>query len=101
MTVQIAGRSYSLACKEGGEAHLESLAADVGTKVDRLVEQLGPMHEPRLLLMAALMLADELRSAAPASADPAVADPALAEALATIADRAEALAQRLEAPVGA
>jgi cell division protein ZapA len=111
VVVEIAGRSYSLACKEGGEDHLRLLAADLGAKAERLLDQLGPMNEPRLLLMAALLLADELhdqRTAAPAPALPVEAplapvpavvpafDPALADALSGLADRAEALARQLE-----
>jgi cell division protein ZapA len=102
VVVEIAGRSYSLACKDGGEGHLRLLAADLGAKAERLVDQLGPMNEPRLLLMAALLLADELhdqRTGNPATAPvvpvPAF-DPALADALTGLADRAEALARQLE-----
>jgi cell division protein ZapA len=102
VVVEIAGRSYSLACKEGGESHLRLLAADLGAKAERLLDQLGPMSEPRLLLMAALLLADELHderagTAAPAPLPPVSAfDPALADALSGLADRAEALARQLE-----
>jgi cell division protein ZapA len=103
VNVQIAGRSYSLACKEGGEAHLERLAANVGTKAERLIDQLGPMNEPRLMLMAALMLADELHDARTGGpsvdvAPAAAMDPSMVSALETLANRAEALAQRLETP---
>jgi len=97
VTIDIAGRSYTLACKEGGEAHLRSLASSLGAKADRLIEQLGPMNEPRLMLMAGLMLADELHDMRTGNAlPPAAPDHALQAALATLADRAEALATRLE-----
>ena len=104
VSIQIAGRGYILACKEGGEAHIEQLAANIDAKAEHLLEQLGPMNEPRLLLMAALMLADELHElklkADPAASPPALS-PALTETLATLTERAESLVRRLEAPLRA
>lgn len=58
--VEIGGRSYSLACRDGDEAHLAGLATEIAEKAEGLTRSLGPMSEPRLLLMAALVVADEL-----------------------------------------
>jgi len=59
--VEINGKSYALACADGDEERLHNLAAYVGTKVDALVSKLGPVNEARLLLMAALLITDELQ----------------------------------------
>lgn len=94
VNIHIAGRGYTLACKEGGEAHLAALAGDIDARAKRLVEQLGPMNEGRLMLMSALLLADELHESRKAGGAPlpAAPDPRL-EALAA---RAEALVARLD-----
>ncbi len=93
--VEISGRNYPLACRDGDEPHLLALAADLAARADRLVESLGPMSEGRLMLMTALMVADELHDSRAGKAPPPMADPRL-EALAA---RLEALAANLEAPL--
>lgn len=86
VTLQIGGRSYTVACAEGEEAHVRDLGRIIADKVS---EMGGAHNEPRQLLFAALLLADELheaRNRAPATpAAPAIAP-----------DRLEALATRLE-----
>ena len=87
VTLQIGGRSYVVACAEGEEAHVESL----GQLIDDKIRELGTSghNEVRLLLFAALMLADELHDVR--SKGPAVPVPAADHATAL-----EALAARLE-----
>ena len=60
LTIEVNGRSYAVGCEDGQEAHLRSLAASVDQQVRSLAGDVGPLGETRLLLMAALMLADEL-----------------------------------------
>lgn len=60
VTVSVNGRSYRLVCGDGEEARVRELAALLSSRVDTLVGQLGQAGEPRLLLMAGLLLADEL-----------------------------------------
>lgn len=60
VTVQIAGRSYKLLCRDGEEDHLTALAGHIEGKAADLTAALGAMSEPRLLLMAGLQVADEL-----------------------------------------
>ena len=57
------GRSYRLACGDGEEARLQSLASMVKVKVDELALQFGQVGEDRLFLMSALLIADELLDA--------------------------------------
>lgn len=95
--VAIGGRNYPLACRDGEEAHLTALAADIAAKADRLTKSIGVISETRLLLMSALLIADEaheIRKGGNAGATaPLPTDPQLAGAVA----RAEALAARLSA----
>lgn len=58
--VEIGGRSYTLSCRDGDEDHLAELGSGIAKKADGLTQSLGAMSEARLLLMAALMVADEL-----------------------------------------
>lgn len=59
VTVEIGGRSYRLGCGEGEERHLTRLAARIDSEVATLSAS-GNLPEGRLMLMAALMLADRL-----------------------------------------
>ena len=54
------GRTYRLACGDGQEERLQSLAAHLKSKVDTLAIQFGQVGEERLLLMAGLLVTDEL-----------------------------------------
>jgi len=61
VTLQIGGRDYTVACAEGEEAHVTAL----GRMIDQKVQTMGgaSQNEPRQLLFAALLLADELHEA--------------------------------------
>ena len=95
VVVDIGGRSYPLSCRDGDEAHLAELAAGIATKADGLTRSLGAMSEARLLLMAALMVADELHDIRRGGAPPASDETALQERLQALAERAERLAETL------
>ena len=101
--VEIGARKYAVACRDGEEEHLKSVAAIVDEKARNAASALGNMAEARQLLFASLLLADELKEvrsgttpAAPAPAPAMEADPAFAEALERLAERIETMAQRLE-----
>jgi cell division protein ZapA len=103
LEVEIGTRRYSVACRDGEEEHLRSVAALVDKKARDAETALGNMGEARQLLFAALLLADELKeahsgTAAPAAPEPqpAQADPGVADALERLAARMEMLAHRLE-----
>jgi len=63
VSVQIANRSYALACGDGEEERVQELAAYVDEKVTVLRRQLPGTPEVKLLVFAALILADESREA--------------------------------------
>jgi cell division protein ZapA len=59
VNVMVNGRAYTIACDEGEEEHLRELATHVDEKVRELLSSVGQVGETRLLLMAALLIADE------------------------------------------
>ena len=128
LTVEIGGRSFSVACQEGEEAFLAAAAQLLDAEAMAIVGQVGRMPTERMLLMAGLMLADKTasleedltaRSQALAEAEEKLTDRArqiadlqdargpdtvavipteIQDHLAELAARAEALANELEAP---
>lgn len=62
VTLTIGPKSYSIACADGEEAHIEALGAMIAEKYARLGSARAPL-EAQNLLFAALFLADELAEA--------------------------------------
>ena len=60
INLKINDRDYLIACEDGEEKHIAFLAQYINQQVESLVESVGQVGEARLLLMAALMVADEL-----------------------------------------
>jgi cell division protein ZapA len=89
VSVQIANRSYELACGDGEEERVQELAAYVDEKVTELRRQLPGTPEVKLLVFAALILADESREARGIAK-------AAESARASATDSAETLATALE-----
>jgi cell division protein ZapA len=63
--ISINGRLYSVACDEGQQGRVRALATALDARVRLLTDQAGPgpVNEPHLLVLAGLMLADELDEA--------------------------------------
>ncbi len=61
--VNIAGRTYRLSCDDGQEQHLEQLARYVEGKIYGMRDAFKEVGEPRLVVMAALAIADEAEDA--------------------------------------
>lgn len=81
VTLTIGPKSYTVACADGQEAHIQALGAMIAEKYAQLGQSRAPL-EAQNLLFAALFLADEL-----AEARKQVVDTSEIEALrATIAD---------------
>ena len=60
VTLSIAGHSYTVACRDGEEERLQKLGAMVDAKtIDAQAAVGGNLGEARVLLFAALLLADE------------------------------------------
>lgn len=60
VNVTINGRQFRMACDDGQEDHLHTLAAEVNAKVDQLKGAFGEIGDTRLTVMAAIMTADEV-----------------------------------------
>ncbi len=58
--VTVNGRAYSVACDDGQEAHVTRLGSYLEQKVGQLVKAVGQVGDARLLVMASLMITDEL-----------------------------------------
>ena len=90
--------------EQAGLERFHALAAEVDKRVNSIKAMGGQFGEGRLLLLASLLLADEVhdlkvavaqaRASTPAAAE--AEDPRLAERLARIADRIEGIAQTLD-----
>jgi cell division protein ZapA len=61
--VVVNGREFQVACDDGEEERLKELAQQFDKRVQALASQVGQVGDSRLLLMAGLMLADELSGA--------------------------------------
>jgi|SRR5512135_3875813 cell division protein ZapA len=112
VSVTLNGRTYRLECGEGEESHLIALSEYLGSHAESMKHKFGQVGDDRLILMASLMVTDELwearrqlqemkvsmlelrrdRSAADDTAKMVRAD--LAETISAAADRLEMLNQR-------
>ena len=108
LSVTINGRNYTISCEAGQEEHTSRLAEYIKVRVEDLVELNGQIGDARLLLMASLLVSDELSDtyaelataqAKEGTADEVATDEAsrLAEKVERIAEHAETIAERLEA----
>ncbi|MDP5306181.1 cell division protein ZapA [Paracoccus spongiarum] len=108
----IGHKDYRLGAQDGEEKLLKRAAALLDAEAQQILEQAGRMPEPRLLLLAGLMLADRFCTmeeraekaerhlnrlqSNPARVEVPVIPADLKEAMAELAARAEALAERLD-----
>ncbi|GAB5469469.1 MAG: cell division protein ZapA [Rhodospirillales bacterium] len=92
--ISIRGRRHDLICDDGQEEHLRQLAARLDQRVMGLAERFGALPETRLLVMAGLMLVDELEAA-----DRRLPPPSgLVDELDEASKRLEEIAERGDAP---
>jgi cell division protein ZapA len=91
ISLTIAGRSYSIAAREGEELHLRQLEALIGRHAETAQRASGGLNAERTLVYLALILADLLDEAE--QNPPQGVSPILLE---RIADRLEAVALALE-----
>ena len=97
--LQIGGHQYQVACRDGEEPHLQKIAAMVDEKMVEARSAVGDMGEVRQLLLASLLLADELielRKAPLAAANGLDSSSAPAELLEQLAQRIESVVAKLE-----
>jgi cell division protein ZapA len=122
--IEIGGRTFEVSCQKGEEHYLHSAAKMLDDEATVLAAQIGRIPEPRMLLMAGLMLADKtaglqdkLReiedqlaerdaelaqmrdrpAPAPERVEVPVVPASVSDTLAEVAARAEALADQIDA----
>ena len=109
VSVTINGRNYPILCDDGQEEHVSRLAAYIDKRASEIAETVGQVGESRLLVMASLLVADELSEAyARLEAGPdgsengesaesvENAEEILAAATESLARRIETIAERME-----
>jgi cell division protein ZapA len=91
--ISVGGRQYRINCRDGDEPRVAGLGEELDVRAERLTGQLGVMPEGQLLVMSALMLADELADARAGVAPAAGSGPMLdITRLTRIVERLETLA---------
>ena len=60
--IEIGGRRFEVACQPGEEDYLISAATALNEEASNIGQQSGRLSESRMLLMAGLMLADQMGS---------------------------------------
>lgn len=98
VSIDINGRSYGIACDDGEEDHIVSLGDKLAERVKELADAVGQVGDARLLVMAGLLLIDELdqKAAAPASTHDGAGENIDTATLEALAGRIEALARQAE-----
>jgi cell division protein ZapA len=90
--LNISGRSYRISCRDGDEDRIARLGDEIAARADRITGALGSLPEGQLLVMTALMLADELADARN-GITPAAAPMLDITRLARVVERLETLAR--------
>ena len=109
VNVTVNGRAFAITCEDGQETRIRKLGEYVESKVANFVDSVGQVGEARLLLLAALVIADELadteealrlarKGGNGAGAKAVAAAEAAAGDLLASAKRVEAIAGRTETP---
>ena len=58
--VNINDQDYAIVCDPGEEDHLKNLSSQIDFKVRELTKRFGKIGETRLMVMASLLIADEI-----------------------------------------
>ena len=109
VVVKVNGREFPLSCADGQEPRIRRLAQYVDAKIGEFTKAVGQVGEARLILLAALTIADELsdanealqqeRNRLRAAESPAGAPTeAAASGIRDMAQRIEAIAASIETP---
>lgn len=101
VTVTINGRQYRMACEDGQESHLMRLAEDLERRIGELRGNFGEIGDARLIVMAALMISDELSEAAARSRKLEEEIASLQETRVTAAGRSQATQAAVAAALNA
>lgn len=105
VTVKINGYAYTVGCQDGEEDHLVAMAGEIERRIDSIKAVAGQTGEARMLVMASLLMADDLfelgqslAAAGKTAGTASPSDPKLERKLARLAKRAEDIAAGFEHP---
>jgi cell division protein ZapA len=109
VTIKLNGYSYTVGCEDGQEQHLMAMAAQVENRIDSIKALGGSSGEARVLVLTALLMADEIHdlriemeglraAAAVPAARPDKSDAELNRRVRRLAARAEQIAADLDRP---
>ena len=113
VNVLINGHAYTVACDQGEEDRLRDVSKVLDARVREMITSVGQVGDTRLLVMAGLMVCDELSDALAhieavekdvaalkerASETGAAKENSIAEMLEKASERVEAIAARLTPP---
>jgi len=109
VTIKLNGYSYTVGCEDGQEQHLTAMAGQVENRIESIKALGGSSGEARVLVLTALLMADEiydmriemegLRTASPgAAARAGKSDAEANRRMRRLAMRAEQIAADLEHP---
>ncbi len=102
VTINVNGRPYDITCQQGQEEQIRKLGEYIDEKAKELTSAIGQISENRLLIMVALLLADEVfeerksEGKAESPLDEAKKDEELADSINKISEKIISLAQKLE-----
>ncbi|MBV8795794.1 MAG: cell division protein ZapA [Hyphomicrobiales bacterium] len=99
VSVTIGGRKFRFACNEGEEARLESLAGMMDEKIGEMRAASGEIGDQRLVMMAALAIADNLTEARETAEAERKRSEASEQRAQAMASRLDELGSRLESVV--
>ena len=102
VTVRINGYAYTIGCNDGEEQHLMAMAGELEKRIETIKAAAGQSGEARMLVMAGLLMADDLfetrKRVAELEGAGAAAAPRIGRRLTRAAKRAEDIAEDLEGP---
>ena len=109
VTIKLNGYSYTVGCEDGQEQHLTAMAGQVENRIESIKALGGSSGEARVLVLTALLMADELydlriemeglRNAGPPPAPaPGKGNGEMNRRVKRLAARAEQIAADLEGP---
>ena len=96
VTVMVNGRPYKVACSPEEEDRLRNLAASLDRRVGELAKSFGQVGEGQLLVVAGLLLADELDEMTQRASRKDPEEERAAQLVESLALRVEKLAAQLE-----
>lgn len=107
VTLRINGFAYTIGCQDGEEQHLEAMGAEIEKRIETIKALGGQSGEGRMLVMAALLMADDIfemgkalkeaqKIAVQATRAATPPDQKVSRRMAKLAARAEEIAARLE-----